>query len=324
MGDRVAWTSALGSYAESVRLPAQKAVAVPAGIDSRTAAALMLQGMTAQYLCTSTFPLAKGHTCLVHAAAGGVGLLLVQMAKARGARVIGTVSTEAKAALARGAGADEVILYTQEDFLAAVKRLTDGRGVDVVYDGVGKDTATKSLDCLAPRGMMVFYGNASGPVGPIDPLLLSQKGSLFLTRPTLFHYIADRASLEARAADVLGDAAAGRLEVRIDRASRSRRRPRRTARSRRARRPARCCSSRDDGRLDDRARGVRGRPRLRGRGRRPAGRARGRHRQRRERPPGPRRRRRGRDRARRRAGARARKATASWRRAGRSRSAKRW
>jgi NADPH2:quinone reductase len=216
-GDRVAWTSALGSYAESVRLPAQKAVAIPAGIDTRTAAALMLQGMTAQYLCTSTFPLAKGHTCLIHAAAGGVGLLLVQMAKARGAHVIGTVSTEAKATLARGAGADEVILYTQEDFLTSVRRLTKGRGVDVVYDGVGKDTATRSLDCLAPRGMMVFYGNASGPVGPIDPLLLSQKGSLFLTRPTLFHYIADRASLEARAADVLGQAASGRLEVRVER-----------------------------------------------------------------------------------------------------------
>ncbi len=218
VGDRVAWTSALGSYAESVRLPAQKAVAVPAGVDSRTAAALMLQGMTAQYLSTSTFPLAKGHTCLVHAAAGGVGLLLVQMAKARGARVIGTVSTEAKAALARGAGADEVILYAQDDFLAAVKRLTENRGVDVVYDGVGKDTGAKSLDCLAPRGMMVFYGNASGPVGPIDPLLLSQKGSLFMTRPTLFHYIADRASLEARAADVFAQAASGRLAVRVDRA----------------------------------------------------------------------------------------------------------
>ena len=217
-GDRVAWTSSLGSYAESVRLPAQKAVPIPPGIDSRTAAALMLQGMTAQYLCTSTFPLAKGLSCLVHAAAGGVGLLLVQMAKARGARVIGTVSTEAKAALARAAGADEVILYTQEDFLPAVKRLTEGRGVDVVYDGVGKDTALRSLDCLAPRGMMVFYGNASGPVAPIDPLLLSQKGSLFLTRPTLFHYIADRASLEARAADVFSQVAAGRLEVRIDRA----------------------------------------------------------------------------------------------------------
>jgi NADPH2:quinone reductase len=218
VGNRVAWTSALGSYAESLRLPASKALLIPAAIDSRTAAALMLQGMTAQYLCTSTFPLAKGHACLVHAAAGGVGLLLVQMAKARGAHVIGTVSTEAKAALARAKGADEVILYTREDFVPAVKRLTDGRGVDVVYDGVGRETALKSLDCLAPRGMCVFYGNASGPVAPIDPLLLSQKGSLFLTRPTLFHHIADRASLEARAADVFAQVAAGRLDVRIGQA----------------------------------------------------------------------------------------------------------
>jgi NADPH2:quinone reductase len=217
-GDRVAWSSALGSYAESLRLPAQKAVAIPDGTDSRTAAAAMLQGMTAQYLSASTFPLASGHTCLVHAAAGGVGLLLVQMAKRRGAHVIGTVSTEAKAALAREAGADHVILYTQEDFLAEVKRLTNGRGVDVVYDGVGKDTAMKSLDCLAPRGMMVFYGNASGPAPAIDPLLLSQKGSLFLTRPMLFHHIADRQSLEARAGDVLTAIAQGRLKVRIDQA----------------------------------------------------------------------------------------------------------
>jgi len=218
IGDRVAWTSAIGSYAASVKMPAEKAVAVPEGVELRTAAAVMLQGMTAHYLTTSTFPLAKGHTCLVHAAAGGVGLLLVQMAKQRGARVIGTVGSEAKAALARAAGADELILYRQDDFLAAVKRLTNGRGVDVVYDGVGKETALKSLDCLALRGMMVFFGNASGPVGPLDPLLLSQKGSLFLTRPTLFHYVADRASLEARAADVLGQVAAGRLDVRIDRA----------------------------------------------------------------------------------------------------------
>jgi NADPH2:quinone reductase len=217
IGDRVAWTNAIGSYAASVKMPAEKAVAVPEGVELRTAAAVMLQGMTAHYLTASTFPLAKGHTCLVHAAAGGVGLLLVQMAKQRGARVIGTVGSEAKAALARAAGADELILYRQEDFLAAVKRLTNGRGVDVVYDGVGKETAQKSLDCLALRGMMVFFGNASGPVGPIDPLVLSQKGSLFLTRPTLFHYVADRASLEARAADVLGQVAAKRLDVRIDR-----------------------------------------------------------------------------------------------------------
>ena len=217
IGDRVAWTSAIGSYAASVKMPAEKAVAVPEGVELRTAAAVMLQGMTAHYLTASTFPLAKGHTCLVHAAAGGVGLLLVQMAKQRGARVIGTVGSEAKATLARAAGADELILYRSEDFLAAVKRLTNGRGVDVVYDGVGKETAQKSLDCLALRGMMVFFGNASGPVGPIDPLVLSQKGSLFLTRPTLFHYVADRASLEARAADVLGQVAAKRLDVRVDR-----------------------------------------------------------------------------------------------------------
>lgn len=216
-GDRVAWTGILGSYAERVLLPEGRAVVVPPGIGTETAAALMLQGLTAHYLCTSTFPLEPGHTCLVHAAAGGVGLLLVQMAKRRGARVIGTVGTEAKAALAREAGADEVILYTEEDFLPVVKRLTGGRGVDVVYDSVGKTTAEKSLDCLVPRGMMVFYGNASGPVPPIDPLVLSRKGSLFLTRPNLVHYVADRASLEARAADVLGDAAAGRLRVRIDR-----------------------------------------------------------------------------------------------------------
>lgn len=216
-GDRVAWTSIPGSYAARVVLPAERAVAVPLGMSTDTAAALMLQGLTAHYLCTSTYPLKKGDTCLVHAAAGGVGFLLVQMAKRRGARVIGTVGTEAKAALARGAGADEVVLYTREDFLAAVKRLTNGRGVDVVYDSVGKATAEKSLDCLVPRGLMVFFGNASGPVPPIDPLVLSRKGSLYLTRPNLAHYVADRASLEARAADVLGDAAAGRLEVRIHR-----------------------------------------------------------------------------------------------------------
>jgi NADPH:quinone reductase len=216
-GDRVAWTGVLGSYADRIVLDADRAVALPPRVANDTAAAVMLQGLTAHYLCTSTFPLAKGTTCLIHAAAGGVGLLLVQMAKRRGARVIGTAGTEAKAALARAAGADEVILYTREDFLEAVKRLTAGRGVDVVYDSVGRDTAERSLDCLAPRGMMVFFGNASGPVPPIDPLVLSRKGSLFLTRPTLAHYIADRASLKARASDVLGDVAAGRLRVRIDR-----------------------------------------------------------------------------------------------------------
>jgi len=214
-GDRVAWTSVPGSYAEVALVPAAKAVAVPDGVDTRTAAAVVLQGMTAHYLCRSTFPLEAGQTCLVHAAAGGVGLLLVQMAKERGARVIGTVSTDEKAALAREAGADHVILYTREDFLEATKRLTDGRGVDVVYDSVGVDTFLKGLDALRPRGMMVLYGQSSGPVAPLDPQLLSKKGSLFLTRPTLFVYTADRESLEWRARDVLGDVAAGRLKVRV-------------------------------------------------------------------------------------------------------------
>jgi len=216
-GDRVAWATALGSYAGRHLVPAAQAIKPPRGVDSSTAAAVMLQGMTAQYLTATTYPLKPGDTCLVHAAAGGVGLLLVQMAKRRGARVLGTVSTEEKAALAKDAGADEAILYSREDFKAAVKRLTDGRGVAVVYDSVGVTTWERSLDCLAPRGMLVFYGQSSGPVPPIDPLVLSKKGSLFLTRPTLFHYTADRASLEARAGEVLGDVAAGRLRVRIDR-----------------------------------------------------------------------------------------------------------
>ena len=214
-GDRVTWTKAPGSYAEVALVPAEQAVAVPEGVETRTAAAVMLQGLTAHYLCHDTCPLKPGDTCLVHAAAGGVGLLLVQMAKEKGARVFGTVSTEEKAALAREAGADEVIIYTREDFLDAVKRLTDGRGLRVVYDSVGKTTAEKSLDCLAPRGMMVLFGNASGPAGSIDPLVLSQKGSLFLTRPVLFHYIPDRVSLERRSTDVLNGVATGELQVRI-------------------------------------------------------------------------------------------------------------
>ncbi len=216
-GARVAWANVPGAYAELALVPAESAVAIPDGLEVPVAAALMLQGMTAQYLCTSTYPLRAGETCLVHAAAGGVGLLLVQMAKQRGARVIGTVSTEEKARLAREAGADDVVLYTREDFLEAVRRLTQGRGVQVVYDSVGRTTAERSLDCLAPRGMMVFFGNASGPAPPIDPLTLSRKGSLFVTRPTLGHYVPDRASLEARAGEVLDAAASGRLKVRIDR-----------------------------------------------------------------------------------------------------------
>jgi NADPH2:quinone reductase len=176
----------------------------------------MLQGMTAHYLTESTFPLKAGHTCLIHAAAGGVGLLLAQMARQRGARILGTVSTDEKAILARQAGVHDVILYTKEDFAAAVKRLTDGRGVDVVYDSVGVTTFEKSLDCLAPRGMLVLFGQSSGPVPPLNVSQLA-KGSLFLTRPTLVHYTADRASLLARAAAVLDAAAAGTLHARIDR-----------------------------------------------------------------------------------------------------------
>jgi NADPH2:quinone reductase len=216
-GDRVAWANLPGSYAEQVVGPAERVVPVPVGLELRTAAALMLQGMTAQYLTESTFPLKAGHTCLLHAAAGGVGLLLAQMARQRGARILGTVSTEEKAVLARQAGVHEVILYTKEDFLAAVKRLTDGRGVDVVYDSVGVTTFEKSLDCLVPRGMLVLFGQSSGPVPPFNISQLAAKGSLFLTRPTLFSYTADRANLVARASAVLEAAAAGTLHARIDR-----------------------------------------------------------------------------------------------------------
>jgi NADPH2:quinone reductase len=216
-GDRVAWSNLPGSYAEEVVGLADRVVPVPAGLELRTAAALMLQGMTAEYLTASTFPLNAGHTCLLHAAAGGVGLLLAQMARQRGARILGTVSTDEKAVLARQAGVHEVILYTKEDFLAAVKRLTDGRGVDVVYDSVGVTTFEKSLDCLAPRGMLVLFGQSSGPVPPFNISQLAAKGSLFLTRPTLFNYTPDRASLLARASAVLEAAAAGKLHARIDR-----------------------------------------------------------------------------------------------------------
>ena len=177
----------------------------------------MLQGMTAHYLASATYPLQRGDGCLIHAAAGGVGLLLCQIAKRRGARVIGTVSTEAKAELARGAGADEIIFYTRQDFESEVKRLTGGAGLPVVYDSVGKTTFDKGLNCLRRRGMMVLYGQSSGPVAPFDPQTLNQKGSLFLTRPTLFHYIATRDELLARAGEVLGWVADGSLTVRIER-----------------------------------------------------------------------------------------------------------
>jgi NADPH2:quinone reductase len=214
-GDRVAWATQLGSYAEQVAVPADRLVKVPTGMDTRTAAAVMLQGMTAHYLVDGVVQLRAGDSCLVHAAAGGVGLLLVQLAKQRGARVLATVSSPEKAALARRAGADEVILYTTEDFVAETKRLTGGRGVTVVYDSVGLHTFEKGLDCLAPRGMMALFGQSSGVVPPFSPGILAQKGSLFLTRPTLFHYIADRASLEWRAGEVLGAVASGQLTVRI-------------------------------------------------------------------------------------------------------------
>ncbi|HZS32099.1 MAG TPA: quinone oxidoreductase [Methylomirabilota bacterium] len=214
-GDRVAWTGVPGSYATHAVVPADRVVTLPAGLDARAGAAAMLQGMTAHYLAHSTYPLKRGDACLVHAAAGGVGLLLCQMAKRAGARVIGTVSTDAKAALAREAGADEVILYTRQDFEAEVKRLTGGQGLQVVYDSVGRDTFDKGLNCLAPRGYMVLYGQSSGPVGAFDPQVLNARGSLFLTRPSLFHYVATRPELERRAGDVLGWIQKGELKLRI-------------------------------------------------------------------------------------------------------------
>jgi len=214
VGDRVAYTGVLGAYAEYAVVPADRVVALPDAVSAEQGAAAMLQGMTAHYLATSTYPLKPGDACLVHAAAGGVGLLLCQIAKARGARVIGTVSTREKAALARDAGADDVILYTEQDFEVEVKRLA-GAGLQVVYDSVGKTTFEKGLNCLQPRGMMVLFGQSSGPVGPFDPQVLNQKGSLYLTRPTVANYIATRAELLARAADVLAWVHHGKLKLRI-------------------------------------------------------------------------------------------------------------
>jgi len=216
VGDRVAYTSILGAYAEYAVVPADRVVVLPDGVTARQAAAAMLQGMTAHYLACTTYPLKAGDTCLVHAAAGGVGLLLCQIASRRGARAIGTVSTREKAALAREAGARDVILYTEQDFEAEVKRLTNGLGLQVVYDSVGKTTFEKGLNCLTPRGMMVLYGQSSGPIGSFDPQVLSQKGSLFLTRPTLAHYITTRAELVARAGEVLSWVKSGTLKVRIE------------------------------------------------------------------------------------------------------------
>ena len=214
-GDRVAYAGAIGSYAEQAVVPAWRLVRLPKEIEAKTAAALMLQGMTAHYLAHATYPLKPGDACLVHAAAGGVGLLLVQIAKRRGARVIGTVSTAEKADLARKAGADDVILYTEQDFEAETRRLTGGKGVQVVYDSVGRTTFEKSLSCLAGRGYLVLYGQASGPVPPFDLQVLNAKGGLFLTRPSLAHYTATRAELLERANDVLGWAARGEIQVRI-------------------------------------------------------------------------------------------------------------
>jgi NADPH2:quinone reductase len=214
-GDRVAYTSILGSYAEYAAVPADRLVRVPEKVSLEQAAAAMLQGMTAHYLLNSTYPLKKGETALIHAAAGGVGLLLVQMAKQIGARVIGTAGTAEKVRLALEAGADEVINYREQDFEAETKRLTGGKGLDVVYDGVGQSTFDKDLNLLRPRGYLVLFGASSGAVAPVDPIKLAQKGSLFLTRPSLAHYIASREELEQRSTEVLGLVAGGKLKLRI-------------------------------------------------------------------------------------------------------------
>jgi len=215
-GDRVAYAMIPGSYAEYALVPAGKLVPVPDDIDAQSAAGIMLQGMTAHYLTHSAYPLQKDETALIHAAAGGVGLLLVQLAKMLGARVIGTVSTQAKADLVRQAGADEIVLYTQADFLAEAKRITNGQGVHVVYDSVGATTFEKSLDCLRARGYLVLFGQSSGPVAAFDPAKLAVKGSLFLTRPSLAHYTLTRAELLRRATDLFAWMQAGKLKLRIE------------------------------------------------------------------------------------------------------------
>ena len=214
-GQRVAFAGPAGAYAEKAVVPADRLVPLPEGVSSEAAAAVLLQGLTAHYLTRSTFHLTSEHACLVHAAAGGVGLLLCQMARSLGARVIATTSSPEKAELAREAGADEVILYTRSDFQTEVSRLTGGAGVDVVYDGVGQATFEGSLGCLRPRGMLVLFGQASGPVPPFEPSVLSARGSLFLTRPSLFHYIASRQELLDRACDVFSALRASELSVRV-------------------------------------------------------------------------------------------------------------
>jgi NADPH2:quinone reductase len=215
VGDRVAFATGSAAYAELAAIPAARLVPIPEGVSTSQAAAVMLQGLTAHYLSTSAYRIQAGDTCLVHAAAGGVGLLLCQIAKLRGARVFGTVSTGEKARFAREAGADQTIHYATEDFVAEVRRLTGSTGVQVVYDGVGRDTFEKGLDCLAVRGTMVLFGQASGPAPPIDPQVLNKKGSLYLTRPTIVHYTRTREELTKRAREVLGWVAAGTLTVRI-------------------------------------------------------------------------------------------------------------
>jgi NADPH:quinone reductase len=216
IGDAVAWTGVPGSYAQMAVVPADRLVKLPPGVEPKVGAAAMLQGLTAHYLVRSSYPLKKGDTCLVHAAAGGMGLLLCQMGKMLGATVIGTVSTEEKAALAKGAGAEHVILYTQQDFEPEVKRITGGRGVDVVYDGVGATTFDKSLSCLRPRGYMILFGAASGPVPSLDLQVLNVRGSLFLQRPSLNHHIAAREELVQRSNEVLGWIRDGKVKLRIE------------------------------------------------------------------------------------------------------------
>ena len=215
-GDRVSWTSVMGGYAQRAVVPADRLVLLPQSMTTKQGAAIMLQGMTAHYLATSTYPLKPGDTCVVHAGAGGVGLLLTQIAKLRGAHVITTVSTPEKAALSKGAGADDVVLYTTEDFEAAAKKATSGKGVQVVYDSVGLTTYMKSLSSLAPRGLLALFGQSSGVVPPIDPGILAGKGSLFLTRPTLVHHIASNEELRQRAKDLFDWVGSGKLKLRIE------------------------------------------------------------------------------------------------------------
>ena len=217
VGGRVAYALSRGSYAEYAAVPEKLLAALPDDVSLEDGAAVMLQGMTAHYLTHSTFKLERGQTCLIHAAAGGAGLALVQIVKILGATVIGTVSTNEKAQLAKAHGADYIILYTQTDFVAETKRLTDNAGVHVVYDSVGSDTFSKSLDCLRPRGTMVTFGQSSGPIGQIDPLVLMQKGSLFLTRPNLAQYIATSEELKWRSSDLFRWIAAGQLKTHIHR-----------------------------------------------------------------------------------------------------------